>query len=910
MALDSDNLWMSASFSSPRSSSIDGATYYSDCKDQASISNPIIDNDVRMKFSGFWEKNWSPETRNIDTIGYGLKKTKNGSSAIFCNDASKLVSMSDGYVGMVLSFPQEIVDGVYAPLLNDTSEVNEYLLWGVNIGAKEPSQPTIYAALTPRGIEFTIWTGNAKDTIIDTSTTVSANTDIFIEFVWGANVIDYYLIRAAIRVNNENVALSNLPMSQDDIIDLNFYVLNTESSSNNLECTIRKLITYNTLPLWIREDFANNSLSNLQNFEPSRGLAAISEEGLQKYPENLDSYSKIFSQLSVSANNTKYSIDSAWESGDIYHCDYDSGVVKKISYDGTEIATLQLTHPVIVSAIQYSTQMQRSITVPPQQDQGCWIADVGDNKIIKTDNQLNVLYEINGIGGITNLVADIDGGCYFSDSSTETFVKVSSIGNILGVIPYSNFNPAITEIDQIVPYQGSNLESWVLSDGKIYGMRYSDGMILQWIGTPRDPITDLGSAWTGGSAVGSIDLDRNTNNLYVTGGDKFAGWVAKYESGEFTGYSIDHDIAFPYLLKIAQGYGSNAFYVLSYTNLDSSSSSSSSISSSSSSDGHSMSSTSSSETSSSETSVSETSSSESSFGYATYFKIQGGGQNANILLTNPIQITIDWGDGNIEEIYESGIADHNYPSSEEYIIAIKGSFNNGKIGIAGGISEILTPFQNLTGITDFSDTFNSNSQIETLPDGLFDNYPDATSFDHCFAHCTALTTIPSGLFANCSQTTTFYRCFLRCHSLTEIPLGLFDDTINATNFENCFGDCLSLTAIPLELFRYCTSAYNCIGVFSSCTALTSISATLFMYCPDVYSFSAVFSGCTSLQSIPAGIFRLNANVLSFTATFRDCTSATGNAPQLWIEHPGASGTLCFQNDTGLTNYSSIPINWK
>ena len=149
-----------------------GTTYYSDFRDIDSINNPILDNEVKMQYSGYWEKNWLAKDVDFDKFGYGLKRTLNSIGSIYCNDSSKLFSLQAGYVGMVLSLPFPIINGIYSPLINDTTEYNEYLLWGVNVGRYETSQPSLYASLTPRGIEFTVWTSLGKNTICDTTTNI------------------------------------------------------------------------------------------------------------------------------------------------------------------------------------------------------------------------------------------------------------------------------------------------------------------------------------------------------------------------------------------------------------------------------------------------------------------------------------------------------------------------------------------------------------------------------------------------------------------------------------------------------------------------------------------------------------------------------------------------------------------
>ena len=67
--------------------------------------------------------------------------------------------------------------------------------------------------------------------------------------------------------------------------------------------------------------------------------------------------------------------------------------------------------------------------------------------------------------------------------------------------------------------------------------------------------------------------------------------------------------------------------------------------------------------------------------------------------------------------------------------------------------------------------------------------------------------------------------------------------------------------------------------------------------------------CSGLTSIPSGLFDNCPSVTSFEVCFYNCYDLTGNAPELWNTHPTATGTNCFANDTGLSNYDSIPESW-
>ena len=109
------------------------------------------------------------------------------------------------------------------------------------------------------------------------------------------------------------------------------------------------------------------------------------------------------------------------------------------------------------------------------------------------------------------------------------------------------------------------------------------------------------------------------------------------------------------------------------------------------------------------------------------------------------------------------------------------------------------------------------------------------------------------------------------------------------------------------------------NAFSGCTSLTEIPEDLFSNCPQVTSFRETFKSCTNLTEIPTNLFSNCLNVKSFFWTFANCTALTGEAPKLWERVPNGaeneyvgtpSGSCCFLNATGLSNYNDIPESWK
>ena len=336
---------------------------------------------------------------------------------------------------------------------------------------------------------------------------------------------------------------------------------------------------------------------NITNYyDPDKGLMMFSQAGSQKYTENLDSYSQLYTDIYVSVNNNKHAMDSCWESGNIYYANYETGYVKKIGFDRTELASLKLTNPFAVSIIQYSSKMSRVITSPPQDDQGCWIADKGTGKVIKTDNELNILYELSGIVNPVCIVASIDGGCYIADASTKTITRISPSAEVLFVLPYASFDPygvsSVSEM-RVYIYDEATLTDklWVVgvdTDGvdKIYGF---DNTLTQWKTiSPSGHFSPFSSSSSEDSRgdydrISSIDVDRNlwAQHLYVAGGDSTTAWVLKYNSsGTLIGEKEYNDIAYPYSIKVVQAYGSSCLYLLEdsskYEAISSSSSSSSS----------------------------------------------------------------------------------------------------------------------------------------------------------------------------------------------------------------------------------------------------------------------------------------------------------------------------------------------
>jgi hypothetical protein len=283
-----------------------------------------------------------------------------------------------------------------------------------------------------------------------------------------------------------------------------------------------------------------------------------------------------------------------------------------------------------------------------------------------------------------------------------------------------------------------------------------------------------------------------------------------------------------------------------------------------------------------------------------YWKIEiqttASSQDYSIYLYYPNSIVIDWGDATIDTYTTSGDKPHTYSIAGTYTIKIKGALSTQsgshiRLGKSNDytINARLKQIYQIKGISNFK---NLNST---------------------FQYAMGLTSIPENLFYKCQSLQSASGTFLGCTGITSIPENLFRYNTAVTDFSATFYLCRGITSIPENLFRYNTAVTSFGQVFRD-SGITSIPENLFRYNTAVASFGQAFMDCQSLTSIPANLFQYNTAVTSFYGTFMfgntGYSHITGNAPTLWTSYPSADGAYCFTNCDDLTNYSSIPTNWK
>ena len=155
-----------------------------------------------------------------------------------------------------------------------------------------------------------------------------------------------------------------------------------------------------------------------------------------------------------------------------------------------------------------------------------------------------------------------------------------------------------------------------------------------------------------------------------------------------------------------------------------------------------------------------------------------------------------------------------------------------------------------------------------------------------------------------------FASFMRGTSISTIPSDLFEFATRVSIFSDIFSY-TTITAIPSGLFDNCTSATSFASAFNQCTSLGSYPLDLFDNCPNVVNFSSTFRNCRSLTE-PLQ-FTYNSAVTVYTNVYNmvsTTNSMAGTAPEIWLRVPTPVGTAAFRNCIGLSNYASIPSNFK
>jgi hypothetical protein len=284
--------------------------------------------------------------------------------------------------------------------------------------------------------------------------------------------------------------------------------------------------------------------------------------------------------------------------------------------------------------------------------------------------------------------------------------------------------------------------------------------------------------------------------------------------------------------------------------------------------------------------------------YPFVFKIATS--SANTQFTVPLvdyagltpALTINWGDGTSSPSITSSTSSdriHTYASAGPYTITISGFMPGFSVNNNASIRTLITEIVQwgIVGLRTIN--FYGCNNLTSIPGstslsgvGGYTGLSEVLSFVY-FMRSTGITSIPADLFDYSPNATTFTDTFSST-PITTVPAGLFDAVTNANTFSSCFFNCTSLTSVPTDLFDLNVNVVN---------------------------FSSTFRNCRALGTVLQFTNNLNVSTFANVYNMSSTTNAlAGTAPTLWTRSPTPSGTAAFRNCTGLTNYASIPANFK
>ena len=355
-----------------------------------------------------------------------LSKTEWTDTFAYCADASELFSFSSGAVLFQLSLPGSIANGVYS-LCDSEKYFPDYLLFAVNQGAHFVNYPGIYAAFSPNGIVFTIWTRYGRFSILDDQSDISANTSTIIEFCWNSSgQVLGCDATMAIFINEECTAAGNFLIGDDSVSNLNFFAFDSKDVEFNLTCSIEDFACFSQIPPSRIGEVASLTHHRFSDDQ----IVLTGRSGSQLYVDGISSGgSKITSIKCFGASH--HSVDVCDLTGDIFFCsfyddDYSSGYVGKFDMTRSKVVSKlrSLSSPRSISVIQREgIGFPRAIYYDDTTCYGTWIAAA--DSVVRTDSNLIQQVEMTGFSSPSCIRCLNDNTCWVSDTGNNLVKHVS-----------------------------------------------------------------------------------------------------------------------------------------------------------------------------------------------------------------------------------------------------------------------------------------------------------------------------------------------------------------------------------------------------------------------------------------------------------------------------------------------------
>lgn len=270
-------------------------------------------------------------------------------------------------------------------------------------------------------------------------------------------------------------------------------------------------------------------------------------------------------------------------------------------------------------------------------------------------------------------------------------------------------------------------------------------------------------------------------------------------------------------------------------------------------------------------------------------------------------LSIDWGDGTIEEknISATNITcSHLYgtlTNNLTYIVKISSSVNH-YLNYCKGV---LYAYQLASNCTKVDSLFHTNTKLRSVHKDLFKyNGSLLTNLDSAFYYCNSLKAIPECLLDPCINITSMVNTFYYCSSISILPKDLLLFNTKLRNVQNCFVRD-NFASIPNEFFKSCSYLNTISGCFNSCSKLIEVPEDLLSYTSSITSAYYLFHDCTNLATVPTNLFRTNPNISNFNSTFKN--TKISNIEGLLDPITTAITNMSYTFN-GCKNITSIPSN--
>lgn len=409
-----------------------------------------------------------------------LSKTEWTDTFAYCSDASELFSFASGSIMFQLTLPNNISSGVYS-LCDSEKYFSDYLLFAVNQAAQYVDYPGMYAAFSPDGIVFTVWTRYGRFSVIDDQTDIDGGDSFIIDFCWDCSGTKLGSgATMAIFVNGECTAAGNFLVGNETISGLNFYAFDSKNVDFNLICSIEDFACFSELPpsrVGVVNEITNYRFSDDEIVVVGRAGANIYVDGLNTRPVE-DATIRCFGL-------SQHSVGACDITGNIYFCSffddsYTSGSVSKFDVSRSKIVKSigSIRSPRSLSVIQ-----KDGIDHPPglhydsSTCTGVWIAAY--DRVIRTDSNLEIQCVTTGFTGPTCIKCGTDNTAWVSDTGANLVKHVSYDGQtILNSVPVASpSHLVVNNDDEIFVYSSSNTLSRIRNGAVVRSVSLSPGVV-------------------------------------------------------------------------------------------------------------------------------------------------------------------------------------------------------------------------------------------------------------------------------------------------------------------------------------------------------------------------------------------------------------------------------------------------